>query len=136
MTPESKYYQSIKSTLPRQWMLQRIETTTANGVPDLNVLIPNLGELWIELKSTKSTVRLRKEQYAWLTKRMLMNGIALVFVEKNKQNLIWHKPFKVEPCKNPYVKITTPPDAILKNPDLTDFLIDLVKTKKNTNCDE
>ena len=48
---EKKFWQSLKRLLPDvHW--QRIETTTASGVPDVNGCY-KAGEFWLELKVLK-----------------------------------------------------------------------------------
>ena len=55
--------------------LQRIETSTSNGVPDLNGCCSGR-EFWMELKTKKGTFlsQMRNEQVSWTLKRVLSGG--------------------------------------------------------------
>lgn len=91
---------------------QRIETTTGNGVPDIN-LCHKGREFWIETKIGPShRTLLRKEQYAWGTRRALNGGVVLIYSFDPITDLIaiWSFPVSIVKCGK-YLKITTPPDA-------------------------
>lgn len=120
MNPETRFYKHLKTILPQDWFLQRIETTTGVGIPDLNVLIPHLGDFWAELKySPMTSVKLRKEQYAWLKKRQYLGGKACV-INKDKKGAIgiWTK-FEVQQAGQRYLKLSNAPSALY--PTTTNF---------------
>ncbi len=58
----------------RGWHAQRFEDKAAVGIPDVNIHIPNFGDVWLELKyvdtpapsSKVIDIGLRREQYIWL----------------------------------------------------------------------
>jgi len=142
MKPETRFYEYLKKILPATWMLQRIETTTAVGVPDLNILIPDIGELWAEIKSCKTRTKIRREQYAWITKRHYLGGKAIVINrDKNKEIQIWSKKFDIKQAGGRYLTITNKPDATfsdrfeIRNLQnyLTLLLTETTKTEKNQN---
>jgi len=96
---------------------QRIETTTANGVPDLYLKIPDMidGHRWIELKIylKGKGVILRKHQYAWLVRARISGIEAMVMVLKDDIVEFYYKP-EVEPYGGKamkYVRITSKPFA-------------------------
>ena len=64
MTAETKFYKYLVRGTPRTWHWQRIETSTAQGVPDVNLYIPEVGELWLELKIANPSTVLRPQQNA------------------------------------------------------------------------
>tara|TARA_B100000214_G_scaffold17544_1_gene11822 strand:+ start:27 stop:452 length:426 start_codon:yes stop_codon:yes gene_type:complete len=120
MTPETTFYNRLKRIFPKEWMLQRIETTTAVGVPDLNILVPKVGEFWMELKACDKYTLLRPQQYAWITKRITLGGIALVINQnKNKEIELWHEPFNVikRADKSKYLTILDEPHKLYKKGD-------------------
>lgn len=74
-TPEQKVHSALKSlfvrSLPKgRWILQRIETSTGNGIPDNYFNLLNWGSMWIETKTTEynaSTDQLNWASVHWLT---------------------------------------------------------------------
>ena len=74
-TPEKKFYATIFSWLHFRGHLQRIETSTTSGVPDVNFCTSGI-EVWMELKVCKDIEDLciRKEQYAWCLRRSMAKG--------------------------------------------------------------
>lgn len=91
MSPEKNFYNRLRNNLSGNLVhLQRIESGTGQGIPDVNYCI--LGaEGWIELKSftrknKKGTVRipkLRDKQCAWLFRRRMCRGRAYLLCEIN-----------------------------------------------------
>ena len=73
MTPEKSLRQWISSNSPPLWHLQWIESSTSNGIPDLNVAGDRL-EWWWELKAGTKFPELRPEQWAWLNRRAAAGG--------------------------------------------------------------
>ena len=93
---ESQFYRTLVEATPKQWMWQRIETTTALGVPDINLFVPKMGEMWIETKLAKSgKTILRAPQYAWIIKRMYL-GAKCAVVSRDRHFIhIWNERFNV-----------------------------------------
>ena len=76
--------------------------------------MPDYGEMWLEIKACKTKVKLRKEQFAWITKRWLFGGKVAVINRNNKDQIqIWFKPFLVSPSGNKYLSINSKPDVTL-----------------------
>lgn len=56
----------------RNWIYDRIENRVVLGMPDVNVHVPQVGDLWVELKfvrvplGKRVNVGLSKEQFNWL----------------------------------------------------------------------
>ncbi len=108
MTPELSAHGWLKRHAPRHWHLQRIETSTASGVPDLIVATP-VGEVWIELKAG-TRPEIRPFQRAWMTVRTMAGGRCVILWAGPKESLhLW----LVDPNK-PFPEIDTPPDATAK----------------------
>jgi len=75
---ETQLFQSFKNCMAvagSSIHLQRIETSTSNGVPDLNVCYSGR-EFWIELKTKKGTFlsQMRNEQISWTLRRVWAGG--------------------------------------------------------------
>jgi hypothetical protein len=66
----------LRTHLPDSWHVQAIETGGVGaGVPDLNVCIPGVGEVWIELKHTETrNAGLRPHQVSWISRRARAGG--------------------------------------------------------------
>ena len=95
---ESQFYRTLVEATPKDWIWQRIETTTALGVPDVNLFAPSLGEMWIETKLAKSgKTILRAPQYAWIMKRIYLGGKCAIVSRDRHFIHIWHKKFGVVP---------------------------------------
>lgn len=77
--PEHRLYDWLRHHLPPQWHMTRIETSTANGVPDINLIIDGW-ETWLECKVGEEAV-LRKEQWAWMQRRAACKGLCLVVLQ-------------------------------------------------------
>lgn len=50
MGPEATFYHWFASHAPKNWHVQRIETTTGRGIPDTQVCAAGK-EFWLEFKS-------------------------------------------------------------------------------------
>lgn len=106
---EAKFVEWFMRHVNKTWRVNRIENTTSNGFPDAYIEIPSFGSIPIEFKANQPY--LRKEQYAWLTKRWKMNLPALIFLTKNTKIQIWDKRVEVSPLKDgKKVKITSSPN--------------------------
>lgn len=94
MTPEQRFHKLIRDTIPKSWHLQRIESTTTNGIPDLNMVVPDLQsgrfkEVWLEVKALPANqVAIRSEQYSWATMRMAAGGCVMV-VNQDPKTKSW-----------------------------------------------
>lgn len=112
MNPETKFYQKLKTAM-KDLDFQRIETSTALGVPDVNVCRLDGQECWIELKvPVQNKIVLRKEQYAWGMRRAKMfNAKVWVAVFQMERYVEFYRfpMFQVEPRgkTSKYVNITT-----------------------------
>ena len=78
--PEHRLYDWLRLNLPPSWHMTRIETSTANGIPDIN-LATGSGDVWLECKYSDKAV-LRKEQWAWMQRRTACGGTCLVLLQK------------------------------------------------------
>ena len=79
MSSEKQFSTWLMKRLNERGHAQRIETTTGNGVPDINWAVGGK-ECWIETKiGCLDHVLLRKEQFAWGTRRIAAGGNVRVF---------------------------------------------------------
>jgi hypothetical protein len=118
--PEANFYQRLVRTFPN-WDMQRIETLTSNGVPDVHVCIPPGHEFWVELKVTGTVAgrtSLRMEQYAWGMRRAKRGGSVWVLSLGLLHVRGWRYPFKAEPGAKGHVTIVSPPDFELQDSKL------------------
>ena len=91
MKPEQLLYARIAQALHPIWDTQRIETTTARGIPDITACSPDTGDVWIEAKwdkAHKPKPKLRPEQYAWMKKRVFMGGSCCALMQDLER--LWH----------------------------------------------
>lgn len=77
--PEHRLYEWLRHHLPPEWHMTRIETSTSNGVPDINLIV-NGWEMWLECKVGEEAI-LRKEQWAWMCRRTMCLGTCLVVLQ-------------------------------------------------------
>jgi Holliday junction resolvase len=82
------------------WDVQRIETSTGSGVPDINCC-KNREEIWIETKCLNTVEAvLRPMQYAWLMRRQKAGGMCIILNLCKKDDCIYmthicaHTPIK------------------------------------------
>ena len=129
---ESAYYRSLREATPKSWMWQRIETTTAAGVPDVNLFIPKIGEIWIETKLSKNKKTiLRSAQYAWISKRWFLGGRAAIISKDRHLNLIWDSPLEVVPTTTEgRLMITSAPDYICTIVNLEETITKILTSKR------
>lgn len=80
--PEHRLYDWLRHRLPPSWHMTRIETSTANGIPDINLIIDGF-EAWLECKVGEEAI-LRKEQWAWMQRRAACGGLCLVVLQRSK----------------------------------------------------
>lgn len=82
---EAAFRTKLISLLKPHGHVQRIETTTGNGVPDLNFCSPSTGEVWIELKAWgKQPTPLQR---AWSRRRCDSGGVVIWAQGGNR--IIW-----------------------------------------------
>lgn len=117
---EAKFSKWLMKWLDASGHAQRLESTTSNGIPDINFCLNGGYELWIETKigcPDKHDVILRKEQYAWGMRRAQVGGHVLILaycqchekISTFKFPNIAVKPYGKE---GKYVKIVSDPVAI------------------------
>jgi hypothetical protein len=90
MKPEQKIYQRLRRDLEQRYgigrvFIQRIETSTGSGIPDVHVVCPDFVG-WIETKTIDYNVS--KEQYAWM-KLYEDRGGRSVIVTLVDDKLLW-----------------------------------------------
>lgn len=96
---EASLWNYIKKGLVGRGLLNRIESSVGNGIPDVLFCIPQKF-LWIELKyvkewpkrnSTKVKLPLRPEQVIWINSRGNLSGLVFVLIKiENDFFLIKH----------------------------------------------
>lgn len=121
MTPESKFNQWISHKLLFDAHVQRIETTTGSGVPDLNVCWYGI-EFWAESKveTPGGNILLRPFQWAWMKKRQNAGGKVILLAERNQdrpaQVSLWGVANISVVVHGAHLKvITTPLVTVIKN---------------------
>jgi hypothetical protein len=112
MNPESKFSRRLLSKFPMEAHIQRIETTTGSGVPDINVVYAGV-EMWIETKvqTPAGHVLLRPFQWAWINKRFRSGGVGYVIAQKydSKNIIFWSFGAICVAQHGEYLRITTVP---------------------------
>lgn len=96
---EASLWNYIKKGLAGRGLLNRIESSVGNGIPDVLFCIPQKF-LWIELKyvkewpkrnTTKVKLPLRPEQVIWINSRGNLSGLVFVLIKiENDFFLIKH----------------------------------------------
>lgn len=78
MSESKNVWHPLKRALDnRNWAYQRLEDRITPGIPDVNVHVPDLGDVWIELKEIEQKsansflVGLEREQFIWLRQGIL-----------------------------------------------------------------
>lgn len=120
---EKKFYDALHGHL-QACHVQRIETTTGPGVPDVNICRGGI-ECWLELKMVLlQGVLVRKEQFAWHTQRAFRGGRCFVVAKvKDMQEFkVWRAPYKVEVYNPKYLRIVSKPEEFSSYNDLINFL--------------
>jgi len=118
---ESKLYQRIKKHI-KDAHFQRIETSTIQGVPDINYCIEGV-EGWIELKVSRG--KLSRFQKVWIYTRLKHGGRVFILVSVPRERAL--KLFKPKPStRDP---LSDPPIRVLREPinwqNLKNFLKNL-----------
>jgi hypothetical protein len=90
MTPEAKFSKWVVSNFLRDADVQRIETSTGSGVPDINVCYQGF-EFWIETKIMTPSFKtlLRPYQGAWIQRRSAAGGSVFVFSLNEASDHLW-----------------------------------------------
>ena len=113
-TDEHKFYMWLKQGLKVfACDIQRIETSTGSGVPDLNVCYEGK-EVWVELKANNKL--LRKEQHAWAMRRAHHYGRVFCLAKiGDKIHVHFYPEVTVKPYGDgaKYVEIVSEPLRIL-----------------------
>ena len=98
----------------------RIESTTENGIPDMSTCHMGI-EAWIECKIIHGwKVLLRKEQYAWGSRRTHHGGnICLIAYDPKHDKLFGYRfPLVAMPeGDNKYVRVESEPDFVIIRSD-------------------
>ena len=133
MAPETRFYQSLRNNCPPLWHWQRIESPTGLGIPDVNLFIPKVGEVWLELKSATKPI-IRSAQHAWIKKRMILGSNVAIVFQFGKKIKIWDTPnFGVEATTTQgRLKVNTDPNYECEFSNFAETLI-LSLTKKTAN---
>lgn len=87
---ESQFSAKLQKTILRDAHCQRIETSTASGVPDLNCCLRGV-EFWIETKimTPQQRVLLRPYQWAWIRRRSEAGGLVYVIAASPATNFVY-----------------------------------------------
>ena len=115
---EKKFYNFIAHALKDKFV-QRIETTTGSGVPDVYIE-PLLCDPWFELKIVlKQGVLLRREQYAWAMRYAIRttSRVNILALDMKEEKVSWWLAgatafschLDVEPYGKKYVRILNQP---------------------------
>ncbi len=98
MTPEQTLNKFIRTALEPTCAVQRIETSTGSGIPDLNVCWSGR-EFWIESKANAGTCpHIRPAQYAWMLHRCSKGGICFV-IHRPPNDPVWNIWVITDQCK-------------------------------------
>lgn len=82
MSTEAELYQIMRRHMPEVCM-QRIETSMAEGVPDISCCC-DMVDWWMELKVTVGwAVRMRASQVGWITRRARAGGRVRIVVRQH-----------------------------------------------------
>lgn len=120
ITCEKEFSAWLVKKLPGH--VQRVENTVGNGVPDINVCYKEK-EYWIETKVAAGAPLLRKEQYAWGTRRAKEGGIVEVWSYDTDIGCVFVYEFPVTVKKvRRYLRITSGPITILNLESVSKFL--------------
>ncbi|CAB4182473.1 hypothetical protein UFOVP1090_15 [uncultured Caudovirales phage] len=114
----------FSSWLMQNWLsgdgihAQRIETSTASGVPDINFCVQGF-EGWIETKvfTPSGKVLLRPYQRAWMHRRLIAKGEIFIVALNEKTNVVHCWLFQgcgfELACSDSYLSIVSPPKLSL-----------------------
>jgi len=87
VTPEQRIYVKLRKELIEIGaFVQRIETSTGTGIPDVVCVMPGGCVFWVETKVLGG--KFTREQYAWASRWEDLGGISYVVTVVNGQ-LVW-----------------------------------------------
>lgn len=100
MARESDFYKALRNALKNDFFMQRIETTTGAGVPDLFISNHSTFHAWIELKALPTPrPYIRPAQWAWMHNNPTFRGPVLILNRHPSSKLIscwqWHEQMQV-----------------------------------------
>jgi hypothetical protein len=134
MTPETKFNLWIAQKLFFDAHVQRIETSTGSGVPDMNICWYGI-EFWAESKveTPGGNILLRPFQWAWMKKRQNAGGKVILLAERNQdrpaQVSMWAVANINVAVHGAHLKvITTPLATIIRNQAGIDRLRGVLQT--------
>ena len=132
--PEQLIYASLRSlftrTLPKgRWLLQRIETSTGTGIPDIYCSVCGLS-LWIETKTTEFEVS--NEQLNWAHQHALTGGLTYIVTRVTTGKIPAKTTLKHTPttAHNPPNASSSIPTHATLYPQLPE-LLEVAKTKQD-----
>jgi hypothetical protein len=90
MTPETKFNRWVADRLLYDAHIQRIETSTGSGIPDMNICWHGR-EFWAESKvaTPGGNVLLRPFQWAWLKRRQSHGGKSVILAQFDGEVAVW-----------------------------------------------
>lgn len=104
---ESLAVEAFIRNMPSTWHIQRIETSTTSGVPDLSIAIPRRShnsEFWMEVKNGPKA-EIRAFQQAWWFRRVRAGGKIWLMWMDGKQGRL----FKID---NDFFKLVEQADKL------------------------
>ena len=133
MKPETaKTWHPLKDGLDRrEWMAQRLEDRSFSGIPDVNIHIPDVGDIWVELKyHARCPVRsvhlgLSKQQAAWLISNQRAGRRCLLLCRIEKKWYGWktEEGYRAASCSYLWQELLTLVDFVYDDVDLVlDYL--------------
>lgn len=131
-TPEQKVHSALKSlfvrSLPKgRWILQRIETSTGNGIPDNYFNLRNWGSMWVETKTTEYNASI--DQLNWASVHWLTGGLTYIVTRIKCAQIPAKQGIKHTPTtasNGPFSPSTT-----VRNSAPYPTLLELLKTPQN-----
>lgn len=108
------------------WVYQRIEDRSTVGVPDLNVHVPGVGDVWIELKHhARIPVRsinlgLSQQQYLWLRSNQLAGRLCCLLCRVGSLWCLWTdiESYKLATQSTPWTKLVSKVECMYDDPHL------------------
>jgi hypothetical protein len=92
MKPEQDFYHWLKSQMPVEAVLQRVESVTSNGIPDVCACYQGI-IVWWELKVLHAgKCLIRKEQFAWGHRLAEAGGLVVLVCDAPDGILVWKYP--------------------------------------------
>ena len=129
---ESAVYAKFAALFPgSDWHIQRIETTTGRGVPDISLSHYLLGELWVELKAPAQANTMRPEQYAWAVLGNRRGRLVLLvsYLDDNEWEIVRPDTDSKIEVKKDGIKFTEPELSVLTE-DLAMLILQLLHSQQ------